>query len=350
MLWVLVLVATATLVIYLLLSRDILAQYDSPKGQYFSSNNESSQLDLIKTSISRDVGEIRRLPFRLLLDHLRKSLDSFFDDIEIEATIEAVQDQNLNAEWVLAPGVDCSRRLLYIHGGAFCVGSPKSHRVITSRLSQVANCAVLAVDYRLLPENERKDGIQDCRDAYDWLLQHSPEGVDKYVSAVFVAGDSAGGNLTLSLLNWIRDSKRTVPNAAVALSPVTDMRMVNPSIKVNSHHDVMLGPLYKRLNKVPRMLWSIGVYWSTGYGAKHPDISPLHADLANLPPILVQASEHEILRDDARRYVNKAIQAGTDARLQLWMHMPHVWHIFHPRLPEAKQAFDQIGGFLNEHS
>lgn len=349
MLWVLVL-AAASSVIYLLLSRDILAQYDNPKGQYFLSNSESSQLDSVKTSIGKDVGEIRRLPFRLLIDHLRKSLDSFFDDIEIEATLKAVQEKDLKAEWVLAPGVDYSRRLLYIHGGAFFVGSPKSHRVITSRLSQVANCAVLAVDYRLMPENTRKDGIEDCRHAYDWLLQHSPEGKDKHISAIFIAGDSAGGNLTLSLLSWIRDSKRTLPNAAVALSPVTDMRMVNPSIKGNSRHDVVLGPLYKKLNKVPRMLWSIGSFWSTGYRANHPDISPLHGDLANLPPILIHASEHEILRDDARRYVNKAVQAGTDARLQIWMHMPHVWHIFHPRLPEANQAFDQIGVFLKEHS
>jgi acetyl esterase/lipase len=91
-------------------------------------------------------------------------------------------------------------------------------------------------------------------------------------------------------------------------------------------------------------------YFTTRYRPAHPDISPIYGDLANMPPILVHASNHEMLRDDGRRYVNKARQAGTDARLQLWQHMPHVWHIFYPNLPEADQAFEQIRLFINQHS
>lgn len=338
------------LVIYQLLSRDPLAQYDTPDGEYFSSDNDSSSLQSIRSDIESDLGEARQLPLREQLGYLRQSLDSFFDKVEKAADFHPIDDPEVRGEWVLAPGVDCSRRLLYIHGGAFYIGSPKSHRVITSRLSEIANCAVLAVDYRLMPEHKRSQGIEDCRTAYDWLLTHDPQGENRQTTAVFIAGDSAGGNLTLSLLSWIRDTQRPVPNGAVALSPVTDMCMRNPSIKSNSEHDVILRPLYKLLNRLPRLLVMILSYFTTRYRPAHPDISPIYGDLANMPPILVHASNHEMLRDDGRRYVNKARQAGTDARLQLWQHMPHVWHIFYPNLPEADQAFEQIRLFINQHS
>lgn len=338
------------LVIYQLLSRDPLAQYDSPKGEYFPSDCNSKPLQSIKSEIKRDLGQASELPLRVQISYLRQSLDSFFDKVEKVADFQPIKLPDLTGEWVLAPGVDFSRRLLYIHGGAFYVGSPKSHRVITSRLSEIANCAVLAVDYRLMPEHKRTQGIEDCRNAYDWMLAHSPRGEDRQTTAVFVAGDSAGGNLTLSLLSWIRDTQRPVPNGAVALSPVTDMRMRNPSIKSNSKQDVMLRPLYKLLNRVPGLMIMILNYFNTGYRATHPDISPLHGDLANLCPILVHASNHEMLRDDARRYVNKAVEAGTEAKLQLWQDMPHVWHIFYPKLAEADQAFEQIRLFINRHS
>ena len=337
------------LVIYQSLSRDPLAQYDKPEGEYFPSDNDSSSLQSIKSDIKSDLGKARQLPLKAQLSYLRQSLDSFFDKVEKVADFQPIDDPNIRGEWVLAPGVHYSRRLLYIHGGAFYIGSPKSHRVITSRLSEIANCAVLAVDYRLMPEHKRAQGIEDCRNAYDWMLAHSPLGEDKQTTAVFVAGDSAGGNLTLSLLSWIRDSQRPVPNAAIALSPVTDMRMRNPSIKSNSEQDVILSPLYKLFNRLPRLLIMILNYFNTGYRATHPDISPLHGDLANLCPILVHASDHEMLRDDARRYVNKALEAGTEAKLQLWSHMPHVWHIFYPKLAEADRAFEQIRLFINRH-
>ena len=349
MLWV---IAAAILgsVVYLVLSRDPLAQYDYPKGDYFDADGDSKALRDITATIGSDIGETRKLPLKEQLVHMRQSLDCFFDDIEKTAVFQPISESHVKGEWVIAPGVDQSRRLLYIHGGAFYVGSPKSHRVITSRLSEIANCAVLAVDYRLMPENKRVEGIEDCRNAYDWMLQHSVDGIDNQPTAVFIAGDSAGGNLTLSLLSWIRDTQRPQVNAAVALSPVTDMQMLNPSIRVNNKHDVILGPLFKLLTKVPRVFFSTGYYFLTGQRTKAPLVSPLHGDLSDLPPILVQISEHEILRDDGRRYVNKAVAAGTDATLQVWPHMPHVWHIFYPRLPESDKAFEQIKLFIDRHS
>ena len=349
MLWVLAAVSLGS-VVYLLLSRDPLAQYDYPKGEYFDADGDSEALRDITVIIENDIGETRKLPLREQLAHMRQTLDCFFDDIEKTAVFQPISESNVKGEWVFAPGVDHSRRLLYIHGGAFYVGSPKSHRVITSRLSEIANCAVLSVDYRLMPENKRMEGIEDCRNAYDWLLKHGPMGANNDLSAVFIAGDSAGGNLTLSLLSWIRDTQRHRANGAIAIAPVTDMRMHNPSIRANNKYDVVLGPLFKLLTKVPRVFFSAGYYFLTGQRSGDPMVSPLQGDLSDLPPILVQISEHEILRDDGRRYVNKAVAAGTDATLQVWPYMPHVWHIFYPKLPESDKAFVQIKQFIDRHS
>ena len=140
------------------------------------------------------------------------------------------------AEWVLAPNADPQRRLLYIHGGAWTMGSPTSHRRLTAKFSEVANAAVLAIDYRLMPEHPRLAGIEDCRTAWRWMLDHGPDGAAP-ASAMFVAGDSAGGNLTLSLIAWVRDQGLRAPNAAVALSPATDATLGSPSLKGNLDTD-----------------------------------------------------------------------------------------------------------------
>lgn len=229
------------------------------------------------------------------------------------------------------------------------MGSPKSHRRLTAMFSELANAAVLAIDYRLMPEHPRIAGIEDCRRAYRWLLDHGPQGPSR-PCAVFVAGDSAGGNLTLSLLAWLRDEGLRAPNAAVALSPATDGTLGSPSLKTNLPSDPMLGPLFKPLTRVPRsvLLWT--TWLMTRRRPCDPVISPIHGDLAHLPPLLVQASEAEMLFDDSRRYVNKAKAAGSPVTLQTWQQMVHVWQIFYPELPEGRAALDEIGKFLHAHS
>jgi monoterpene epsilon-lactone hydrolase len=200
-----------------------------------------------------------------------------------------------------------------------------------------------------MPEHPRMAGIEDCRTAYDWLLGNGPQGRGEATVAL-VAGDSAGGNLTLSLLAWLRDSGRRLPNAAVALSPVTDARMRSPSIKGNLDTDILLKPVAKGLGKIPRPLLVAGKWLFTGRSPKDPLVSPVHGDLSGLPPILVQVSDTEMLRDEGRRYVNKAAASGTNAVLQRWRHVPHVWQIFYPDLPQAAEAFDEIEVFFERYS
>lgn len=253
------------------------------------------------------------------------------------------------AEWVMAPGADGSRRLLYIHGGGFIMGSPKSHRSITSRFAEITDCAVLAIDYRLLPENKHADCIEDCRNAYQWILENGPDGPGD-IRQLFISGDSAGGNLSLSVIAWARDERMQIPDAVVAISPLTDFRFSSPSIRGKESTDIMLKPVLGPLNKLPRFIRSLWVVWTHRMRPSNPVASPLLGDLSGLPPILVQASEAEMLVDDARQYVYKAYASGTPAQLQTWTDMVHVFQIFNPELPQAEEAWMEIGKFLNSFS
>lgn len=279
----------------------------------------------------------------------RAIFDSISDGLEYVSTFTPVTAGNVPAEWVMAPGAESARRLLYIHGGGFVMGCPKSHRTITSKLSEVSGCAVLAIDYRLMPEHHHTECIEDCRSAYRWILEHGPDGSEA-IQQLFIAGDSAGGNLSLSLTAWTRDNQLRVPDAVVALSPLTDITFSGASLRDNAATDVMLKPVIGTLNRLPQILKSLWVIWTYRIRPGDPVASPLLGDLSNLPPTLVQASEAEMLLDDARRYVFKAYAAGSPAKLQTWTNMVHIWQIFEPLLPQAGEAFDQIGRFLDVQS
>jgi len=197
----------------------------------------------------------------------------------------------------------------------------------------------------LMPENTRREGIEDTQKAYRWILDNGPAGPES-LSFLMVAGDSAGGNLTLSLIAWVRDQKLRAPDAAVAFSPVVDTAMTSPSLRSNISSDPMLGSPFGKLTKVPLLF----MWWFTWLGSRirpaDPLGSPLRGDLSGLPPVLVQVSEAEMLFDDARRYVAKAQAAGSPVELQHWSFMVHVWQIFTPELPEAEEAYDNIAEFL----
>jgi len=340
-----------------LFTRDSLSKYDLPEGQRFSPADataaavSAAAVKALNKRLRGASGPLEKMPWSQRIHSMRETMDTFFAGADTSSVVTPVDAAGVAAEWVVALGADSSRRFLYIHGGAFMAGSPKGYRVLTDKLSGITNSAVLAIDYRLMPENKRLDCVEDCRTSYDWMLENGPQGPDATApSAVFVAGDSAGGNLTLVLLAWIRDTQRAAPNAALALSPVTDARFVSPSIRGNVDSDVILRPLAKRLAWVPGFLIGLAGRFMAGHNASDPVVSPLLGDLAGLPPILVLASDCEILRDDGRRYVNKAVEAGTDASLMLWDNVPHVWPVFYPDLPEAGEALEQVDMFFKRHS
>ena len=253
-------------------------------------------------------------------------------------------------EWVIAAGANPAHRLLYVHGGAFRLGSPKSHRGLTEALSRLAGVAVLAIDYRKLPENKLRHCHEDTQTAYRWLLEHGPQGPLTGAAAgkLFVAGDSAGGNLALAVSAWARDRGLPAPAAVVAMAPVTDGTFSSPSWRANSASDAFLGPSVGRLLRIPRSALLIGARLTNGVAPNDPQISPLLGDLAGLPPTLIQVSRDEMLFDDARRYANKARTMGSPVELQVWPKLVHVFQGFAPELPEANEALAQIGTFLGE--
>ena len=279
------------------------------------------------------------------LAEVRRQFDALFDARVANARFIAVDSDGVRGEWVLAPGADPARRLLFVHGGGFRIGSPRSHRAMTTRLSALLGGAVLALDYRLMPEHSRMDGIDDARQAYGWMLRHGPQGVAP-PSAVLVAGDSAGANLSLSLLAWVRDRGLRAPDGAVLLSPPTDTTLSSPSVRANIPTDLSLGKVAGFLGWVPRSVIQWYTWLNTGIRPNDPLISPVFGDLSRLPPLLVQVSETEMLYDDARRYVNRARAAGSPVRLQSWNHALHVWHMFDDELPEAREAYAEIGKFF----
>ncbi|HEY5646506.1 MAG TPA: alpha/beta hydrolase [Pseudomonadales bacterium] len=280
------------------------------------------------------------------LQRMREAMDAMGDSADLTGiTITPVSAGGVACEWVLAENSDPSRRLLYLHGGAFTMGSPRSHRPITTKYARMAGVSVLAVDYRLVPENRRIDCLTDCQTAYRWILANGPSGPSP-LETLFVSGDSAGGNLTLALIAWARDGGLRAADGAIALSPATDTTFSSPSLASNIATDHMLGPMFGRITRLPR---SVVVWFAWLSNRMHPcdrRISPLRGDLAGLPPTLIHASEAEMLLDDARRYVNKANDAGSEATLETWHHMLHVWHAFEPRLPEAQEAFEHIHRFM----
>ena len=344
---------------YKLLSRDPLAQFDLPLGHLASVDSPEAKLkseqalDNITQRLRSTPASSSKLSIKRRVPLMREAMEGFFAEEEKRAvsSFTPVDADAVPAEWVVAPEVDAdnNRRLMYIHGGAFFAGSPKSHRVITSKLSEVTNSSVLAIDYRLMPEFSRRDCVEDCATAYQWMLGNGSQGPGQ-ADNILVAGDSAGGNLTLVLMALLRDTGGRAANAAVCLSPVTDCRFASPSIFSNLSTDVMLKPLASRITRVPKVLLRLAARHLAKDNPSDPLISPLLGDLSDLPPTLVLASQHEILRDDGRRYVNKAVAAGSAAEFVYCMQMPHVWPIFYPELPEAELAFQQISEFLDRHN
>ena len=278
------------------------------------------------------------------VDAQRKQMEEFFSGT-IDATIIPTDVNGIPAEWVLAEGADPDRRLLYLHGGGFRLGSPKSHRYLTSELSRLAGVSVLAIDYRMQPEYKTLDCHVDTRSAYRWILANGPKS-ESPVQDLFIAGDSAGGSLTLAAIAWARNEGLTAVNGAIAMAPVTDLTWSSPSWRTNLETDPFLGPMMSQLFKLPKFLITLMMRPSAGTALNNPEISPLLGDLSNLPDTLIQVSQQEMLFDDSQRYANKANSAGSKVSLQVWPTMAHVFQAFGPELPEANDALDNIGEFI----
>jgi epsilon-lactone hydrolase len=236
------------------------------------------------------------------------------------------------AERVIPPGAPRDRCLLYLHGGAWCMGSPRTHRGLVADLASRAAVRAVSVDYRLAPEHPYPASLDDCVAAYGWLLERRVEP-----SRVVVAGDSAGGNLAAALLLRLRDAGIPLPAGAVLLSPVTDLALTGASHVTRKAVD----PFFANVGLVSFIEDYVG-----SHDVAEPYISPLYADLRGLPPLLIHVGDHEVLLDDSVRLGERAVAAGVDATTVVWPGMMHVFQTFAPFLPEARTANREIAAFI----
>jgi epsilon-lactone hydrolase len=249
-------------------------------------------------------------------------------------SITSAEVGGLQAEWIRSANAREDLVILYLHGGGYLIGSLASHRHITAAISQAAGASVLALNYRLAPEHPFPAAIDDAVAAYEWLLQ---QGVNP--RQLVIAGDSAGGGLTVATLLTLRDKGIALPAAGVCISPWTDL--TNSSESYARVADPML-------TKAELDMFAQG--YLQGQDAKNPLASPVFADLQGLPPLLIQVGTQEHLYDDSLLLDANAKAAGVDTTLEVWDEMIHVWHYFHPMLKEGRDAINRIGEFVKDRT
>jgi monoterpene epsilon-lactone hydrolase len=249
---------------------------------------------------------------------------------------EPVDAGGVPAEWITTPGAMDERVIYYLHGGGYVVGSISTHCDMISRLSRAARARALAIDYRLAPENPFPAAVEDSTRAYRWLIS---TGLDP--ARLVIAGDSAGGGLTVATLVALRDAGDPLPAAAVCLSPWVDLEALGESVTTKADVDPMLQREF--------LLQAAKAYLGDAH-PRTPLAAPLYADLRGLPPLLIQVGTAETLLNDSTRLAERAKAAGVDVTLETWDDMIHVWQFCAALLPEGQQAIDRIGEFVREHT
>ena len=250
-------------------------------------------------------------------------------------TVRTIQVGGIHAEWIEPSGADPDRVILYLHGGGYCLCSLDTHRGLAARLALASGARLLIIDYRLAPENPYPAALEDALAAYRWLLA---QGIP--AKQIAVGGDSAGGGLTLATAVSLRDASQALPAALFLLSPWTDLTFSGKSILTRKKVDPIFGGEGNRFGFAPAYLGM--------HDPADPLISPLFADLHNLPSTLIHVGSDEMLLDDSTRLEERLKAARGTARLVVWDGMWHVFQVFAPYVPEAQQAIDEIGEFIRQ--
>jgi acetyl esterase/lipase len=260
-------------------------------------------------------GTAARAPFDDLMERVAAPTDVTFEPDTVGG---------ISGLWAKPPRPHKSAAILHVHGGWFNLGTARAYRNLVGHIAASAGADAFIPDYRLAPEHPFPAAVADVAACYRGL-------VDKGIDQIAVVGDSAGGNLALVLL-----SLDTAPVAAVAISPVTDLALTGESYATRAEAD----PYFTKSQVAGLIASYLG-----RTDPKNPLASPLYGDLTGLPPIRVHVGDDEVLLDDSRRYVERAIAAGVDAELDVWMGMPHVTAV--REFDAARQSLRAIGAFLN---
>jgi epsilon-lactone hydrolase len=241
-----------------------------------------------------------------------------------DIVVEKVSANGVPAEWTSAPGADTSRAVLYLHGGGYVIGSLDSHRHVTSEIARDLGARTLALHYRLAPEQPFPAPVEDTVAGYRYLLA---QGIAP--KNIAIAGDSAGGGLVVAALVAIRDAGLAQPSCGWCISPWVDMEGIGGSMTSVAATDPIV-------QKEP--LLEMSALYLNGADPRSPLAAPIYAELRGIAPLYIQVGAAETLLDDAIRLASVAGAADVSVALEVWPEMPHVWHLFHPRLAAGRRA------------
>ena len=292
---------------------------------------DQSEIDAVRALLSskpRPVGWAER---RQRLDEVG-SVWAVADDV----TLEPVNLDGVPGEWSLVRSSDASRVLLYFHGGGYCSGSIASHRRLVTEAGRAGGLRTLAVGYRLAPEHPFPAALDDAMTAWHYLRA---QGIA--AAHIAIGGDSAGGGLTLALIEALRDAREELPGCAWLVSPWTDITMSGATLVTKDNVDPLLHKVY--LEELAT------AYVPAGMDRKDPRLSALYADLRGLPPMLIQVGSAETLLDDSTRLAAVAGAAEVPVTLEIWPHMIHAWHLWNAHLEPGRRALANAGAFIHRY-
>ncbi|MEZ5559174.1 MAG: alpha/beta hydrolase [Pseudomonadales bacterium] len=252
---------------------------------------------------------------------------------DADVLVEQIEVAGVPADWVSVAASRPDRIVLYLHGGGYVMGSRNTHRGLAGRIARAARARVLLPDYRLAPEHPFPAAVEDATACWRWLISegHAPQ-------RMAIAGDSAGGGLTLATLLALKAAGDPLPACAVGLSPWTDLEGTGPTAEPGAVDDPMI---------TAEGLRATGRDYAAA-DLRNPLAAPLHGDPDGLPPLLLQVGTREVLMSDSTRFADKARAAGVDVTLEVEDGLIHVWQIF-PDVPEAQAAVQRIGAFIERY-
>lgn len=250
-----------------------------------------------------------------------------------DIALEAADIDGIPGEWSIAPGSDPSRVLLYFHGGGYCSGSILSHRRLVTEAGRSAKVRTLAVEYRLAPEHPFPAALDDALSAWRFLLT---SGIA--AGNIAVGGDSAGGGLTVALINRLREGGEDVPGCAWLVSPWTDLTLSGSTLATRDAVDPIIHKAY--------LAELADAYLPPDMDRRDPRVSPLFADLSGLPPTLIQVGACETLLEDSTRFAAAAGAANAAVTLQIWPDMIHAFPMWNAHLEPGRRALAEAGEFI----
>ncbi len=249
--------------------------------------------------------------------------------------VEASQLAGIDVDWLRPKRAREDKLLLYLHGGAYVLGSRRTHRQLVSHMARAAGVMAVVPEYRLAPEHPFPAAIDDAVAVYRALLESGfkPENI-------VISGDSAGGGLSVATLLALRHAGDPLPAAAVLLSPFLDVTASGESATTRADRD----PWFQ----VEDMAVVARYYCPDESKWRDPLVSPVFANVSGLPPMLIHVGDDEILLSDSTRFAEKLEAAGVDVEIEIWPEMWHVFQLFVGKMPESRRAVEKIGTYIDK--